>query len=181
MIQRKRGGLLMVALLVSFDASGSELKASGSGLRVEFQAIGRPSALKVKGKSEDASGVVQAEKNRFTGTFSLPVKSLKTGIELRDRHLQEKYLDAEKFPLILLQVKGDLPSSGEGLFEGELDLHGKKVPVKGALAGYVMKEGKASFSASFSISLSQFEIAIPKYLGITIADRVDVTVDAQLK
>ncbi len=53
---------------------------------------------------------------------SVPVSSIKTGIGLRDKHLQKPdYFDAERFPLLTLQSKA-IRKIGPGKYEGTFDL-----------------------------------------------------------
>jgi hypothetical protein len=55
-------------------------------------------------------------------------------------------------------------------------LHGKEQGVKGT---YLAKDGK--IDAKFQIKLTDFGIEIPSYLGITVAETVDVQVALPLR
>ncbi len=65
---------------------------------------------------EDITGVSNAVKGKVTfnvadiktlkGSISIPVSSLKTGIELRDEHMKSKnWMDAENYPDITFLIK----------------------------------------------------------------------------
>ena len=52
----------------------------------------------------------------------VPVNTIKTGITLRDKHLQKPdYFDAEKYPTIVLQSK-TIQKTGQNSYEGLFDL-----------------------------------------------------------
>lgn len=58
-------------------------------------------------------------------------------------------------------------------FEGVLSLHGVERPVAGEAR--ISRVGtQVTGAATFSINLAEFGIAVPKYLGITVAEKVEV-------
>ena len=73
-----------------------------------------------------------AHLSQATIRASVPVSSIRTGIGLRDQHLQKPdYFDAQKFPLITLQsvsFRATGPAQYEGLFT--LTMKGISRPVK---------------------------------------------------
>jgi polyisoprenoid-binding protein YceI len=66
----------------------------------------------VTGLSNDVSGSVTfdvSDVSTLKGSISISTASLRTGIELRDGHLQSKnWLDAESYPEITLVIKNKL-------------------------------------------------------------------------
>src|SRR5262245_17940595 len=85
--------------------------ASSKGT-VEFEAIGRPSALKIHGKGEAPKGKLTVKDSQVSGQVSFRLDSLQTGIALRDKHMKEKYLESEKFPEATLQITKIEPPGG---------------------------------------------------------------------
>src|SRR5262245_62020670 len=69
--------------------------AAGS---TEFHAVGRPSMLKITGKGPGPKGEIKAEGSKVTGSFSVDLNAVTTGISMRDHHMKEKYLQTDKFP-----------------------------------------------------------------------------------
>jgi polyisoprenoid-binding protein YceI len=117
------------------------------------------------------------------GSLAVDLRTLDTGIGLRNDHLREKYLEVGKGPgfdvatLSEIDVKGldvDAPV-GKGSFTGSLTLHGAKKPVTGAVdvhqAGPILR-----VKASFPVLLSDFGISKPRYLGVGVRDTVQVEV-----
>jgi polyisoprenoid-binding protein YceI len=159
---------------------------SSSGA-VEFRATGHPSALHVTGKGVGATGSlnIQPDGRTVSGHLVFDLRTLDTGISLRDEHMKEKYLEASKYPEADLDLKDlKLPESISSLtpvtvpFQGVLTLHGTKKPVSGSVDLKTISPGVILSVASFAIKLPDFGIEIPKYMGITIAEDVQLTVTA---
>lgn len=102
----------MISLLISLLASGAiaeqaswakdlELLAQKDSGSVEFLAIGRPSAIKIRGKGTAPEGkvtLVSDKENRIArGTLVFDMTSLDTGMDTRNEHMKEKYLETGKY------------------------------------------------------------------------------------
>lgn len=98
---------------------------------------------------------------------TLAIDSLKTGVDLRDKHMKEKYLESGKYPKATLSKA----IGKNGKFVGMLSVHGQTKRVSGA---YEMN-GK-DIEAVFTCRSSDFKIAKAKYLGVGVSDDVEVTV-----
>lgn len=166
-------------VFLSFFASAETPKIKKSHL--EFVAVGKPAMIKIVGESNEVTGSLTSDSNgSFSGTLSLNIKSLKTGIEMRDEHMKEKYLEVEKYPTAYLKVQRlPAPAAGKSLkntFSWPLSLHGIEknvdvtVDMKNSAEGY-------SGDAEFSLKLSDYNIAIPTYLGVKVADKVEIKVN----
>ena len=156
---------------------------------VSFLAIGRPSSLRVKGQGGAAKGQVIIDNDNVTGTVTFDMTSLTTGISLRDQHMKEKYLDTPKFPessltVLKLDLSKDIltKSSGEQktTFTGELTLKGVTKTINGEMT-ISKSENTYSVTSEFKIHLPDFNVDIPKYMGITIAEDVTVNVESTLE
>ncbi len=151
---------------------------------VHFVAVGNPGFLRVRGESTNApTGVLLHEEGQIKGTLSFNLSDLKTGIDLRDKHMKDKYLEVEKFPTAELELQPvklpeGLTSDSSGDFTGMLTLHGNKKEVKGKYT-FAAKDNKAK--VNFSVLVSDFKIEIPKYLGVTISESVDLEVTVVFK
>ena len=146
----------------------------------KFLAVGRPSLLKIRGEGKGPQGDLQVADGQVTGELKVDIASFNTGIDMRDHHMKEKYLEVEKFPTATLAIKkatiGDTASLPKDIdFEGELTLHGVAQPVKGK--AHVEKQGADfTFTANFPVKITDHKIDIPTYGGIKIADEVTVEV-----
>lgn len=143
------------------------------GGRVEFEAIGRPSLLKIRGKGTGPQGSITVKDGKTVGVLSFDMTSLDTGIEVRTRHMKERYLHVDKNPKAVLKLE----SASQGQFSGELELHGVKKPVQGTYTVSSEKDGAVALQAEFKLKISDFAIEVPTYAGITISDTTTVQVN----
>jgi polyisoprenoid-binding protein YceI len=177
--------LVLTLLATAISAKAAPHKFTAMDGSVNFLAVGKPSMLKIHGKAPGPKSNLALEKGNLTGTAEFSLESLDTGINLRNQHMKEKYLQTKEYPTATLSLTeanvGDtfassLTVEGERPFKGNLKLHGTEKAVEGKFTG---KDGK--ISAKFQLKISDFGIAVPSYLGITVTDTVDVTVDMALK
>jgi polyisoprenoid-binding protein YceI len=119
----------------------------------------------------------------FGGSLALDLRTLETGIGLRDQHMRDTYLEVgrgEGFDTAVLSDLrlGDVDLQsfrGRTEFTGTLLLHGVRKPVTGKVE--VRRGGDAvDLQATFPVTLSEFGIARPAYLGVGVADVVQVKV-----
>jgi polyisoprenoid-binding protein YceI len=162
-------------LFFSFFLFFNFLKAAElKNVEVSFTALGSPSFLRITGEASKLEYVVATVKGgeKFD-VFEFPLKELSTGIDLRDEHMKEKYLDVKEYPTAQLkfrqQDKSVLAFEDKKTLEGTLSLHGQTK----AILIEAQKKGKR-VQAHYEIKLSDFGIKIPEWAGITVADKVSV-------
>ena len=143
---------------------------------VQFLAVGNPGFLTIKGSGGKLAGSLLEEKGKMSGTLTVNLNDLDTGIDLRNKHMKEKYLETAKFPKALLDVKDLSSADGDHEFAGKLTLKGVTKPVTGK---YTVKE--KAMTAEFKTSLKDFPIGVPSYLGVSVAEDVTVTVEAVIE
>lgn len=164
--------LVGITVLVSTTALAGWSKV-GDG-SASFKGTG-PAGFKIEGKTKSVD--VKDDGKALTVVVSL--KDLETGIELRDKHMREKYLEVDKHPEATLSVPLDAvkwPEDGkssEGEAKGTFAVHGKskeitfKYKVTNAKGTYAV-EGEAP------INFKDFDVSVPTYLGITV--KPDITI-----
>ncbi|MGE0631320.1 MAG: YceI family protein [Pseudobdellovibrionaceae bacterium] len=100
--------------------------------------------------------------------ITLQLDSLKTGMELRDDHMKNKYLEVKKYPTAeLITAEG---SGGKG--KATLKIRDVQKQVEGTyelLAGGLLK-------ANFTFNLKDFNVTGVKHLGVGVKDEVAATV-----
>jgi polyisoprenoid-binding protein YceI len=175
---------LVVGILNPNLAMATTFKSKPTEGQVVFEAVGKPSFLKIKGEGEGPEGEVTVDKV-VKGTFKFKIDSLKTGISMRDKHMKEKYLQVEKHPtaeLTLEEVSKFDPAGAEtqsSPFKGKLTIHGVTKPVDGQVEIKKLAQGY-SIKASFDTKITDYGIDVPSYAGITVTDLVKVSVDSKL-
>lgn len=153
--------------------------------RLEFLAVGSPGFLKINGKSTGPKGWVTIENQKVSGELEIPIRQLDTGMALRNDHLQNKYLEADKFPKATLTFQQqplpqgwsrENPKLSKTVLDGVLSLHGVQKPVR---IEFSMSE-HADVQAQFKIKLTDYQVDIPSFMGVTVADQVEVNVKTKL-
>ena len=137
-------------------------------------------------KTTMITGLVTASANGspgYDGSLAVDLRTLDTGIGLRNEHLRENYLEVNKGPgfdtatlskIDLIGLTPDAPE-GKGTFAGSLTLHGVTKPVTGPVD--VRQTGAGlGVKASFPVNLTDYSISKPRYLGIGVKDIVQVEV-----
>lgn len=134
---------------------------------------GKTSELEVKDVGNDVTVVV-------------PLGQLSTGIALRDKHMKEEYLETQKYPSAELKVsRADFkpPSSGaaaQSEIKATLRLHGQEKPL---VVNYQTKpvQGGYEIAGSFRLSMADYGIAVPVYLGVTVKPDVEIAASFKVK
>jgi polyisoprenoid-binding protein YceI len=164
--------LLTCAVLAPSYAM-AKLARSGTP-SVKFTALGSM-GLKMVGTSSELE-VTEDEQNI---SLVVGLSQLDTGISLRDRHMREKYLQVQQFPTATLVVPRSavqLPAEGatsKGSAKATLKLHGHEHPV--SVQYQVQRHGKnLEVEGSLHLQMTDFDVIVPTYLGITVKPDVDV-------
>ena len=132
------------------------------------------------------SGLVdvgQARPAAFVGDLVVDLRTLDTGIGMRNDHMKEGYLEVGKgdgFEMaVLSDIRlGDVDAQsfeGKTAFTGTLRLHGAKRTVTGQAE--VRRAGSSvRVEAAFPVTLSDYGIPKPQYLGVGVRSEVQVKV-----
>lgn len=165
----------LLSLGLSISALGAPYKV-GSG-NVEFTAKGFPTFITITGKSGQVMGNLEMdpETKIANATFTLLLASLKTGMDLRDEHMTEKYLEVKKFPHATLTLP-PFKLEDEGEVIGTLKLHNveKEVTIKYTSSS---SADALKVQTEFDLVLGDFQIDIPSFQGITVAKDIKLKVD----
>jgi len=150
--------------------------------KVAFKTKGWPNLVTIKGEGKGVIGNLTLQEGKVTGELTFDLTTLKTGIELRDDHMKDTYLEVKKFPkakLKLTSVEVPKDMDGDMKFKGLMTLHGVEKEVSGK-AELDKDDKKIKMSAEVPIKLSDFKIAIPSYKGITVAEKVKVSFESEV-
>ena len=123
--------------------------------------------------------VVAQESGPLEGAIVVDLRSLQTGIGMRDRHMRENYLEVAKGPEFerarLENIKVD-KLSGKSPFRGTLVLHGERREVTGSVELQPQDGGAYRIQAEFPVRVTDFKIAKPTYLGVGVQEEVQVKI-----
>ncbi len=120
-----------------------------------------------KAKTESISGnAIVTGTDVSAQNIKVDLRTLKTGIELRDKHTQ-KHLRTDKHPEAILSIaKG---KNGKGI--GRIKINGEEKEIKGTY-----KIVGKNLQADFSLNLPDFKITDINYMGVGVEDEVKIQV-----
>ncbi|MBI1859944.1 MAG: YceI family protein [Deltaproteobacteria bacterium] len=155
--------LLRLALAETYNVTDS---------KVSFLAVGKPAMVKIRGEGKCLSGTFKLSGKEMLISADCDLNKLSTGIDMRDGHMKEKYLETGKPGYALAHFEGSvLYKDGKNPFQGKMKLHGEERPITGEVT---VKGTNMVFE--WKSKVSDHKIAIPEYLGVKVADEVTVTV-----
>lgn len=157
---------MIAALLVTFCMTQAAL-AQEAVVDVTLNPMGD-----FKGKTSDVKGFATVKGDEVTAeNIIVNLATLKTGVELRDKHTQ-KHLDTKQFPeAVLVSAKG---KAGKGT--GKIKIRG----VEKDIAGTYKVEGK-QLVADFKLNIGDFGIKDINYMGVGVEDEVAIHVTVPVK
>lgn len=166
-----RISLLLSILMLSWSPSASAQKYYADTGYIEFES--RAPALTFKGVSQNLTGLVDLAKKSVD--FYLDLNTIDTGIELRNRHMRESYLETAKFPFAEFlgflvdsyERDGDKPV--EVSAKGTFKIHGvtRDIDVNGTIS----PEGdNIRLEASFTVALEDHNISRPRIVFYELSD-----------
>jgi len=182
--------ILFVCLLISveFFSQGTELHVKqGSKNHVEF--ISDAPFGKFSGVTENIDGYMYWEGNNYTTNsslyFEVDLKTLDTGIGLRNRHMRDNYLQTDKFPDASFKGKiTNVTPAAQGPFkvdaDGEMFIHGVTKYIK--ISGVLTKSGNSDYNlkTNFSIKLSSYNIDIPSIMMVKLSEVIELQLNFNL-
>lgn len=152
---------------------------------------------------EDITGISNAVKGKVTfnvadvkslkGSISIPVASIKTGIDLRDEHLRsDNWLDAETYPEITFVIKkvGDIKVAADNKIEakvtGDFTAHGVTKEVVANVTMTYLDESEQTkqrapgdllgVQATFNIVLSDYDVE-NMIVGQKVSENIEISIN----
>lgn len=186
-LQQSVDDLVMKPTIVAVLLAGVAVAGAGSW-RVERGDVSVKCPMTIGGsfdaKTAALTGTVNANGGAaLDGSLAVDLRSLDTGISLRNDHLREKYLEVDKgsgfdravLSNITLNGVNTAAPEGKGSFSASLALHGVTKTVSGPVEVRKANTG-LRVKASFPVNLPDYNIAEPRYLGVGVKDTVQVDV-----
>lgn len=181
--------------ITSMLLSAIVLPAAAQAWRVSGGRVTVVCPLTVGGRFEAKTEAVKGDvsvpegTSEIRGAFSVDLRTLDTGIGLRNTHLRDNYLEVSRGPtydtavLDAVVLDAPVPSRGRSAtlgFKGVLSVHGNAKPIAGT-AEVANRGDTLDVKVKFPLRIDAYEIARPTYLGVGVANQIDVEVRATLK
>lgn len=173
--------LALVALALTLPGLAWAGLSTEGKPKIVFNATGSPGFLDIEG----VSNTVTVADDGTNLTFTVPMKTVTTGIELRDEHMNDEYVQVATYPnavLSLARAGVTWPAAAgqksSGKVAGDFNIHGKSQPVTVSYTAVKTAHG-FRVSAGFDFDTDKASISIPSYLGVTIDPKMhaDATLD----
>jgi polyisoprenoid-binding protein YceI len=170
--------LTILALVLAFPAMAKTWTPKSSPNKVEWTAVGSPGFLRINGFGGKVRGMLVDKSGMVSGRVWVDLSKYTTGSGTRDEHMHEKYLETGKFPKAVLDLNPVSFAEGSRNFTGSLKIKGKSKLVAGVISFHHGQGYSAHIKAKFDVSIPDYpSIGVPSWLGITVANKVEVTVD----
>ncbi len=154
----------------------------------------------IVGRTAEIKGFVTLDPDDIAGTaqaaFEVNLASLKTGINLRDKHMKEQYLETDKYPTAVFKMTG-VSNASENVLkdntvieftaQGDFTMHGVTKEMSIPIAVKYMKKSEQTqarlpgdllqITAEFYLLLSDFHIKRPQFIILKLDDRQKIYID----
>lgn len=185
MLQLPNKIFTLFSFLILFFVATADLEAQNYMTEegyVEFKSSAP--LLTFKGTSNHLTGLIDLDQNLVD--FYVDLTTLDTGINLRNRHMRNNYLETDKFPFAEFTgsmnsiFDPELTDKQEVLVIGEFTIHGvtREMEIKGTLQ---RMNDDIELNASWTVLLEDHNIDRPSVIFYELADEQEVTIKALLK
>jgi polyisoprenoid-binding protein YceI len=139
--------------------------------------------LEFKGTSNNLTGLINLDKNLVD--FYLDLTTLDTGIDLRNQHMRDSYLETDEYPFaeftgqIVSEFDPDLSEKQEAKVKGTFKIHGveREITVPGTITP--TPDG-LQLDASWTVLLNDYNIERPGVVFYKLADEQKVNISILL-
>ncbi|MEE9554064.1 MAG: YceI family protein [candidate division Zixibacteria bacterium] len=154
----------------------------------------------IVGKTSRARGFIEVDINNINsainGKFEVDLASVKTGIDMRDGHMRDNYLETEQYPKAVFELSRVVESSATVLedqkpielkVEGNFTVHGVTKPMIIHLTVTYFAESESTrprlpgdllhIEGTFDIFLTDHNIEIPKFVILKLDDKQVINID----
>jgi polyisoprenoid-binding protein YceI len=176
---------IVVAMLAATAGLGGTAIAGSDKYQVSGGQVVVVCPLTVGGgfeaKTEAITGSVSVGSDQpraVGGALAVDLRTLKTGIGMRDRHMKDNYLEVEKGPAFGTATIEDITIDkldGKTSFNATLVLHGERRSITGS-ATLERRDGGYRVQAEFPVNVSHYHITKPTYLGVGVQDEIRIKI-----
>jgi polyisoprenoid-binding protein YceI len=184
-----------MVILVAFttDATARAYRLSDKAKNcVEFHSKATLESFSGKAKSIVADFDIDPARLAATkGTVTVDLRTLDTGLELRNKHMRENHLLTDSFPNAVFELDsltahpGPFSGADAVTLYGRMTIHGvtHAVSANGVVTGRSGSEstGPLRIESTFPLKITEFGIPRPEFLFLKLAEEVKIVVDLTLE
>ena len=134
----------------------------------------------IKAISKESQSIINTSNNEVAVVIG--IKSFHFPSALMEEHFNENYMESDKFKLSIFKGKINEKIEFNTDFKQEvtatctIEIHG--VSQNKTISGNLIKKGsKMILNSKFKIALKDFKIEVPKVVGNSIAEEIEITVE----
>ena len=181
--------MAMVAGLVVCASTAAEAQARQFNVsRARARFTSEAPLETINGVSNTGSGSITIDPTNLSsvsGTITVPVRTIRTGIELRDEHLRgADWLDAGSHPNATFEITGvsgasSLTANQDATLRvtGRFTIHGQTHNVTAEVRAKWDGANGIRARARFTIQLSQFGVSINPAVRLKVSNDIRITMD----
>jgi polyisoprenoid-binding protein YceI len=181
---------LLLAVLAATATAGTWRVGEGS----EAVFISKATLESFDGKTRQVRGHLTFDADHLAGPLDMRVEvdlaSLDTGIGMRNRHMRERHLETDTFPVAVFTGESIVEAAAPALrpgetvaltVQGQFELHGVTQPLTVSARATLATDGSLTAVAQFVVKLTDHDIDRPGFLLLRLADeqQVEVTLVAR--
>lgn len=150
---------------------------------VYIRFFGETPLERIDATTDQGSGVIDIDAG--TLAFQVLMKSFKFEKALMQEHFNENYVESDKYPKAVFKgkLKDKIDANQKGVQKvtavGTMEMHGKEKEMEIPLEAEMI-DGKLRLSSVFMAKPEDFDIKIPSVVRDKIAEKMEVTVKAEL-
>lgn len=171
----------LIIIIITVFSLSVEASVKLINHEIKFSAIGKPAFIKVDGSVPLVAANFEFGVNEIDGVAKVDLNSLETGIKLRDEHLKEKYLHTSDFPYAILKINKQKAILGKrNKIKALLLFHGRSKEISLDIV-IVKNERVIKLNSQFEFLLSDFNVELPTFQGISAANKIKLSVVASFE
>lgn len=147
--------------------------------KIEFEVDTSVKMFRFKGQAQELQSKLERSGAELkTVELTIPVESLKTGMNLRDKHMRERIFTAKdgKTPDVVFKA-GSAKCESSCDVTGTLTIRGETRPQ----LIHITLKNPTHAQGTAKVELSKFGIEPPSQAGVKVSDAVDVSFEVDLK
>lgn len=171
---------------IAVNAAPYSLDAKAKN-RVEFHSKATLESFSGKAKVITAEFDVDPTTIRSTtGTVTVDLRSLDTGIDLRNKHMRENHLHTDSFPSAVFELDsvagaGTLTAAPTLItIHGTMTIHGTTKDISSPATITGLGADAVRVQAEFPLKITEYGIPRPEFLFLKLAEEVRIIVDLTL-
>ncbi len=167
---------LSIALLSFFSVSKAQLLYKATSSEVGFFSFTPMEDIKATNK--ESQSIINTSNNDVA--VIIGIRAFHFSSALMEEHFNENYMESDKFKLSIFKGKINEKIDFNADFKqevtatGTLEIHG--VVQNRIISGMLIKNGsQITLTSKFKVALKDFKIQIPKVVGNSIAEEIEIT------